>query len=320
MVQALNQALRQEMQYDPRVIIMGEDVGINGGVFRVTEGLWKDFGSDRVIDTPLAESGIVGSAVGLAINGMKPVCEIQFDGFTYQSFHQIKQHLTAMRQRSWGTYTTPVVVRFPCGGGVHALEHHSDSPEAFYVHCQGLKVVMPSGPADAKGLLISAIRDPDPVIFLEPKKLYRSFKEEVADEAYTIPLGQANIVRQGKHITIISWGSMLHLSIEANEKLAAMGIDAEIIDLRTLNPLDMPTIMASVKKTGRVVIVEEAPRTGSLGGEIACRIQEFGLLSLQAPVLRVAGFDTPFPQYALEDYYLPNTTRIIRTIKKVMEY
>jgi pyruvate dehydrogenase E1 component beta subunit len=320
MVTALNQALRQEMQRDNNVIVLGEDVGIDGGVFRVTEGLWKEFGDNRVIDTPLAESGIVGTAIGLAINGFKPVCEIQFDGFTYQSFHQIKQHLTAMRQRSEGTFPVPVVVRFPSGGGIHALEHHSDSPEAFFVHCQGLKVVMPSGPHDAKGLLASAIRDPDPVIFLEPKKLYRSFKEEVPDEAYTIPIGEANVIKEGIHVSIITWGAMVRLALEAAEQLKAQGIDVEIVDVRSLIPLDMPRIIASVKKTGRCVILHEAPGTAGMGAEIATRIQEQAILHLNGPILRVTGFDTPFPQYALEDYYMPNTKRVIAAVKKVMEF
>lgn len=319
MVAALNNALDQEMGADKTVICLGEDVGVDGGVFRVTDGLIKKY-PDRVIDTPLAEAGIVGTSAGMAINGLKPVAEIQFSGFSYQAFHHIKQHLARFRQRTCSTFNVHVVIRAPCSGGIHALEHHSESPEAFFVHCQGLKVVMPSGPYDAKGLLISAIRDPDPVIFLEPKKIYRSFKEEVPDESYTVPLMDAKVVREGKDLTIVSWGAMLRLSLEAAEKIKEEGIDCEVIDLRTIWPMDLPKIIDSVKKTGRCVIVHEAPRTGGFGGEIAARIQEEAILHMKAPVVRVTGMDLPFPQYALENYFLPDVHRVIRGIKKAMNF
>ncbi|MFH1073220.1 MAG: alpha-ketoacid dehydrogenase subunit beta [Nanoarchaeota archaeon] len=320
MVTALNQALRQEMEQDKRVVVLGEDVGVDGGVFRVTDGLVTQFGKDRVIDTPLAESGIVGAAVGLAINGMKPVCEIQFSGFTYQAFGQIKQHMGQFRQRSTGTFTVPIVIRAPATGGVRALELHSESPEAFYVHCTGLKVVMPSCPYDAKGLLIASIRDLDPVIFLEPMKLYRSFKEEVPDEMYTVPIGEAKVVREGKDLTIISWGAMLRLSLEAAEKMKEEGVDIEVIDLRTLWPMDTEKILTSVKKTGRAVVVHEAPKTAGMGGEIAARIQEKAILYLKAPVVRVTGYDVPFPQFAMENYYLPDMTRVLRGVRKALNF
>ena len=318
MVAALNQALDQELARDPHVIILGEDVGIDGGVFRVTDGLFKKYGKDRVMDTPIAEAGIIGASTGLAIAGLKPVCEIQFSGFMYQGFHHIKQHLGMMRMRTYGTFTCPIVIRSPATGGIRALELHSESPEAFYVHCQGIKVVMPSGPYDAKGLLISAIRDPDPVIFLEPEKLYRSFKEEVPDEPYTIPIGTAKVIKEGKDVTVLSWGSMLRLCMDVVQQYQAA--DIELIDVRTLWPLDMDTILKSVKKTGRVVIVHEAPKAAGMGAELAARIQENVMLSLQAPIIRVSGLDMPFPQFALEKYYLPDANRIIRGIRKAVEF
>lgn len=320
MVGAINQALDLEMAKDNSVILLGEDVGVDGGVFRVTDGLSAKYGKDRVIDTPLAEAGIVGCSIGMAINGLKPVCEIQFSGFSYQAFHHIKQHMARFRQRTNGTFTTPMVLRAPCSGGIRALEHHSESPEAFFVHSQGLKVVMPSGPYDAKGLLLASIRDPNPVIFLEPKKIYRSFKEEVPQEEYTIELGKANIVKEGKNVTVVTWGAMVKLCKEASEKLAEEGIDIEIIDLRTLWPMDTETVIKSVKKTGRAVIVHEATRAGGLGGEIAARIGEEAILHLEAPVQRVTAFDVPFPQFSMENYFLPNTKRIIKGIKKAMEF
>ena len=320
MVQALNDALRLEMERDKSVVLMGEDVGVDGGVFRVTDGLGAKFGKDRVIDTPLAEAGIVGTAVGLAINGIKPVVEIQFIGFAYEAFHQINHHMSRFRQRSEGLFPVPMVLRSPSGGGIKALELHSESPETFFVHSQGIKVVVPSGPYDAKGLMISAIRDPDPVIFLEPEKLYRSFKEDVPEEAYTIPLGEAKVVREGKSITLIAWGAMLRLCLDVAEKVKAEGVDCEVIDLRTVWPLDEDKILASVRKTGRAVVVYEAPKTCGFGSEIAARIQEKCILSLQAPVIRVASFDVPYPQFAVEDYFLPNATRVIKGIRDAMKY
>ncbi len=318
MVAAINQALKQEMSKDKSVVLLGEDVGVDGGVFRVTDGLIKEFGAERVIDTPLAEAGIVGASIGMAVNGLKPVPEIQFDGFTYQAFHHIKQHMARFSQRSSGTFHLPMVLRAPCGGGVRALEHHSESPEAFFVHSQGIKVVMPSGPYDAKGLLLSAIRDPDPVIFLEPKKCYRSFKEEVPEEEYTIPLGEANIKREGKDVTIVTWGAMTRVCLEAAEKLKEENVDVEIIDLRTIWPLDTEKVIESVKKTGRAVIVHEATRAGGMGGEIAARIQEKCLYNIEAPILRVTGFDVPYPQFALEDYFMPDVFRVVKYVRRVM--
>jgi pyruvate dehydrogenase E1 component beta subunit len=320
MVQAINQAIAQEMERDKSVIIMGEDVAVDGGVFRVTDGLVNKFGKERVIDTPLAEAGIVGTAVGLAINGIKPIVEIQFVGFTYEAFHHINHQMSRFRQRSEGLFPVSMVLRSPMGGGIKALELHSESPETFFVHSQGMKVVVPSGPYDAKGLMTSAIRDPDPVIFLEPEKLYRSFKEEVPEEPYAIPLGEANLVREGKDVTLIAWGSMLRLCIDAAEKMAAENISCEIIDLRTIWPLDEDKILQSVKKTGRAVVVYEAPKTGGFGSEIAARIQEKALLYMQSPVVRVAGFDVPYPQFAIEDYFLPNMTRLVKGIKTAMNY
>lgn len=320
MVTAINQALRHAMKEDKTVLLMGEDVGLDGGVFRVTDGLQKDFGKDRVIDTPLAEAGIIGTAIGLALNGFKPVAEIQFVGFSYEAFHQINHNMSRFRQRTQGTCTVPMVLRSPMGGGIRALELHSESPETFFVHSQGLKVVVPSGPYDAKGLLLSAIRDPDPVIFLEPEKLYRSFKEEVPQEAYTIPLGEANIVREGTDITLVAWGAMTRMCKEAADKLAEENISAEIVDLRTLWPLDTNKIIESVKKTGRAVVVHEAPRAVGFGAEIVSRIQEKALLSLKAPIGRVTGFDTPYPQFAMEKYFLPNVERIIKGVKDTINF
>ncbi len=320
MVAALNNALKLAMNKYPEVVVLGEDVGVNGGVFRVTDGLINEFGEERVANTPLAEAGIIGSAIGLAINGMRPVAEIQFSGFMYQAFHHIKQHMARFRQRSEGTYSLPMVVRAPSTGGIRALEHHSESPEAFYVHCQGLKVVMPSSPHDAKGLLLSAIESPDPVIFLEPKKIYRAFKEDVPEEYYTVPIGKAKVVKEGNDATIISWGAMVRASLEAAEAASNQGMSIGVVDVRSMWPLDSETIMGEVKKTGRAIIVHEAPKTGGFGAEIAARIQEELLLHLKAPVTRVAGFDVPFPQFALEKYYLPNHARIMNAIKKALEY
>jgi pyruvate dehydrogenase E1 component beta subunit len=320
MVGALNLALDQEMAKDNTVMIIGEDVGIDGGVFRVTDGLIQKYGEARVVDSPLAEAGIVGCSTGLAINGMKPIAEIQFSGFSYQAFAHIKQHLARFRQRSNGELHVPIVVRAPCSGGIRALEHHSESPENFFVHCQGLKVVMPSGPYDAKGLMISAIRDPDPVIFLEPKKIYRAFKEEVPEEEYTIPLGQANVVKEGSQITIVTWGAMVTLVKHAAEELEKEGVSCEIIDLRTITPLDMKTILASVEKTGRAVIVQEATPTGSFGSEIIARIQDKAILKLEAPIGKVSSFDVPYPQFGIENYFMPNVTRVKKEVKRIVNF
>jgi len=319
MVQAINQALKQEMEKDKRVLVMGEDVGVDGGVFRVTDGLIQQFGRDRVIDTPLAEAGIIGTALGMAINGLKPVVEMQFIGFSYEGFHHINHHMARFRQRSEGTINASIVLRGPTGGGIKALELHSESPETFFAHCQGLKVVIPSNPYDAKGLMISSIRDPDPVVFLEPEKLYRAFKDEVPEESYTIPLGEAKVARQGKDITIVTWGAMVRLCLDVAEQLKGT-IDVEVIDLRTIWPLDENAILESVKKTGRAVVVHEAPKTSGFGGEVAARIQEKAILYLNSPIVRVTGFDVPYPQFALEEYYMPNSERIIKGINSVMNF
>ncbi len=318
-VQSVNRALQQEMERNPNVVVLGEDVGRNGGVFRVTEGLLDQFGEDRVIDTPLSESGIVGISIGMAAYGLVPVVEIQFMGFLYAAMEQLISHASRIRTRSRGRYHCPMVVRTPYGAGIHAPEHHSESTEAMLVHTPGLKVVVPAGPYEAKGLLISAIRDPDPVIFLEPARIYRAIKEEVPDEEYVIPLGIARRVREGDDLTLISWGAMLRTTVEAATQAATEGISAEVIDLRTLSPMDSESILASARKTGRVVVVHEAPRTGGLGGEIAALIAERALDYLKAPIVRVTGFDTAVPLFRMEEYYLPNKERVLQAIHHVME-
>jgi pyruvate dehydrogenase E1 component beta subunit len=324
LVQAINLALVQEMERDERVIILGEDVGPNGGVFRVTEGLHKRFGGHRVVDTPLAESGIIGTAIGMAMNGLRPVPEIQFDGFLGPAYDQICSHAARMRTRTRGAFTVPITVRVPVGGGIHAPELHSDSPEAVYGHQPGLKVVMPASPYDAKGLLISAIRDPDPVIFFEPKRIYRAFREEVPEDEYTIPIGKARVVAEGGDLTIVSWGASVVQCMSAIEEAASSGstVDRsiELVDLRTIYPMDIETVLESVKKTGRVVIVHEAPKTGGWGAEVAARIAEECFLHLEAPPQRVAGFDTIMPYYKLEMEYMPDSHRIAKAIEEVLAY
>lgn len=319
MVAAINQALDMEMQKDDKIVLLGEDVGVDGGVFRVTDGLIDKYGEDRVIDTPLAEAGIVGAAIGMAINGLKPVPEIQFSGFMFQAFHHIKQHMARFRQRTEGTLDLQMVLRAPSTGGIRALEHHSESPENFYVHCQGLHVVVPSGPYDAKGLMLTSLRSKDPVIFLEPKKLYRSFKEDVPDEEYTIPFGKANIRRKGEDVTVVTWGSTVHVVEEAAKKLEEKGVSIEIIDIRTLNPLDEETILESVKKTNRAVIAHESPGMGGFGAEIASRIQEKALYYLEAPIRRATSFDIPYPQFAHEQNFMVNPERVMFEVLKTME-
>ncbi len=320
MVEAINLALREEMDKDNRVVVLGEDVGKEGGVFRVTDKLQERFGADRVIDTPLAESGIVGVAFGMAVNGLRPVAEIQFEGFLYPCLDQINNHISRIRNRSRGRFTCPLVIRTPYGGGIHAPEHHSDSPEAILAHIPGLKVVIPATPYEAKGLLLSSIRDPDPVIFMEPKRIYRAIREEVPEGDYTIPLGKARMVQEGKDVTVIAWGAMVREVFSAAEQLKADKIDMEIIDLRTISPIDVETIANSVRKTGRAVIVHEAPKTCGLGAEIIALINEKALLSLQAPVERVTGFDIPVPLPKSEHYYLPNPKRIMMAVKKVVNF
>jgi pyruvate dehydrogenase E1 component beta subunit len=319
-VQAVNLTLLQEMERNPDVIILGEDVGRNGGVFRATEGLFQKFGEDRVVDTPLSESGIVGVAIGLAVYGMVPVAEIQFMGFIYAAMEQLVSHAARIRTRSRGRFSCPLVVRTPYGGGIHAPEHHSESTEAFFVHTPGLKVVVPSTPAETKGLLTSAIRDPDPVIFLEPARIYRAIREEVPEEDYTISLGKARMVQEGKHITLIAWGAMLRPTLQAAEMAMEERIEAEVIDLRTLYPLDRDTLIQSVKKTKRAVVIHEAPRAVGLGAEVIALINEHALLSLEAPVGRVTGFDTSIPLPRLEEFYLPNAKRILKAIHKIARY
>ena len=319
LVQAVRDGLYGEMERDDSVLVMGEDVGQNGGVFRATQGLYDEFGGERVVDTPLAEAGIVGTAVGMAAYGMRPVPEMQFMGFIYPAFDQIISHAARMRTRSRGRYTCPMVVRAPYGGGIRAPEHHSESKEAFFVHEPGLKVVIPSTPYDTKGLLASAIRDPDPVVFLEPKLIYRAFREEVPDETYTVPLGEAAVRREGADVSVYTWGAMTRPTLEAAEDLADEGIDCEVVDLRTLSPMDTDTILESFRKTGRAVVVHEAPKTGGLAGEITATIQEEALLYQEAPVKRVTGFDVPIPMLGMEDYYLPNPPRIEAGIERVLD-
>ncbi|MAH33531.1 alpha-ketoacid dehydrogenase subunit beta [archaeon] len=315
-VEAINSALDNELKKDKRVIVLGEDVGVNGGVFRVTDGLQKKHGSDRVVDTPLAELGIVGASIGLAVNGMRPVAEIQFSGFMYAPFDQLFTHAARIRGRSRGRFTVPMVVRTPYGGGIRALELHCESGESFFAHATGMKVVIPSRPYDAKGLLISAIRDPDPVIFMEPMRVYRAIKEEVPETEYTVPLGKANIEHEGSDLTVISYGAMLKYTKQALEK---SDYSAEIIDLRTIVPLDTETIINSVKKTGRCVIVHEAPKTCGFAAEIIARINEKCFFNLEAPVERVTGFDVAFPLAKSENHYLPSEKRILKAVDKVMK-
>ncbi len=317
LVQAINLALIQEMEKDDRVLLLGEDVGVNGGVFRVTEGLHARFGARRVVDTPLAESGIIGTSIGLAMAGLRPVPEIQFDGFLGPAYDQICSHAARMRTRTRGAFTVPLTIRVPVGGGIHAPELHSDSPEAIYAHQPGIKVVMPSSPYDAKGLLISSIRDPDPVIFFEPKRVYRAFREEVPEDEYTIPIGKARVVCEGTELTIVSWGASVLQCMESIEKSSR---SIELIDLRTIFPMDLEAIETSVRKTGRCVVVHEAPRTGGMGAEVAAQIMERCFLYLEAPVQRVAGFDTIMPYYKLELSYMPDANRISGAIEDVFSF
>jgi pyruvate dehydrogenase E1 component beta subunit len=315
MVQAINLALHEEMERNPDVVLLGEDVGKDGGVFRVSEGLLERFGAKRVIDTPIAESAIVGTAIGMAVYGLRPVAEVQFMGFIYSAFDQIFSHAARIRSRSRGRYSCPLVIRTPYGAGIKAPELHEESSEAFFCHMPGIKVVVPSGPYNAKGLLLSAIRDPDPVIFLEPTRIYRLIREEVPAGEYLAPLGRARVAREGNNVTIIAWGSMLHRTLEAAE-----GYDAEVIDLMTLSPFDEETVLKSVRKTGRVLIVHEAPHTGGFGAELAATIAEMEILSLRGPILRVTGPDAPVPLARLIDHYLPSLARIRKALDELMKY
>ncbi len=319
LVDAINRALAYEMAQDPDVLLLGEDIGVNGGVFRATNGLLAQFGRERVVDTPLAESAIAGVAIGMAAMGLKPVAEIQFSGFIYPVIDQIINHASQLRHRTRGRLTCPMVLRSPCGAGIHAPEHHSESPEAMFAHMPGLRVVAPSSPARAYGLLLAAIRDPDPVIFLEPTRLYRLFRQEVMDDGEALPLDTCFVSREGRDATVVAWGAALHEAMAAAAVLANEGVEVDVIDVATLKPLDSETILRSVEKTGRCVIVHEAPRTAGYGAEIAAQIAERALYSLLAPVRRVTGYDVVVPLFRLEKQYMPSVERIIDAVRKVME-
>ncbi len=319
LVEAVNLALAHEMQRDPDVLLLGEDIGVNGGVFRATNGLIARFGQERVIDTPLAEGAIAGVAIGMAAMGLKPVAEIQFSGFIYPCIDQMINHASRLRHRTRGRLTCPMVLRSPCGAGIHAPEHHSESPEAMFAHMPGLRVVAPSSPARAYGLLLAAIRDPDPVVFLEPTRLYRLFRQEVLDDGEALPLDACFVSREGRDATVVAWGAMLHEVMTAAELLEQEGVEIEVIDAATLKPLDFETILRSVEKTGRCVIAHEAPRTCGLGAEIAAQISERALYSLLAPVKRVTGYDVVVPLSRLEMQYMPSVARIADAVRKVME-
>jgi len=318
-IEAVRDALRTEMRRDSKVVVLGEDVGKFGGVFRATSGLYDEFGADRVIDTPLAEAGIIGTAIGMALYGLRPVPEIQFGDFIYPAFDQIVNELAKFRYRSGGQYPCPVVIRTPVGGGIRGGHYHSQSPEALFIHTPGLKVVAPSNPYDAKGLLLSCLRQNDPVLFMEPKRIYRASRGEVPEGEYTLELGKAAVLREGTHCTVIAYSGMVSIAEEAAKKGDAAGISIELIDLRTLMPYDIDTILTSVRKTGRCVIVHEAPRTCGFGAELIASIQERAIEHLEAPILRVAGFDTPFP-YTLEHEYMPNADRVLGAVRQTLEW
>ena len=319
LVNAINDALRLEMRQDPKVVLLGEDVGKLGGVFRVTDGLYKEFGGERVIDTPLSETGIIGTAIGMALYGMRPVPEIQFADFIYPAFDQIVNEAAKYRYRSGGEFCVPMVIRTPYGGGIKGGHYHSQSPEALFIHTPGLKVVCPSNPYDAKGLLTRAIRDNDPVIFFEPKRVYRALRMEVPEESYEIPIGKASVVKTGRHLTCLAWGAMLFEALAAAEEVAEEGLEVELIDLRTLWPLDLETICQSVEKTGRLVVVHEAPRSCGFGAELVALVNEHCFLHLEAPPRRVTGLDTPFP-YTLENEYLPLQHRIAPAFRETARF
>jgi pyruvate dehydrogenase E1 component beta subunit len=321
MVKALNLALFQEMERDGDVLVLGEDVGVDGGVFRVTDDLQRKFGSQRVIDSPLAEAAIIGTAVGMALYGLKPICEIQFSGFAFQCFHQIENHCARYRARSQGRFHVPMVIRMPYGGGVRALEHHSESEEQFYAHIPGLKMVIPSGPRNARALLAAAIRDPDPVIFFEAKALYHAAKEEVPEESETLPLGRAQVVREGKALTLIAYGAMVRVALEAADVLQEEdGVETTVIDLLTISPLDRETLVNSVKQTGRAVVVHEAPRSFGPGAEIAASIMDGAFLSLEAPIQRVTAYDVPFVGFAREKANVPDVARVVAAARKTLAF
>jgi len=317
LVEAVNDALRTEMELDENVLVLGEDVGTLGGVFRATAGLQDRFGPDRCIDTPLAEAGILGTAVGLAMAGWRPVCEMQYDAFSYPCLDQLICHVGRYRWRTAGAMDFPITIRMPYGGGVRAPELHEDSPETYYVHTPGIKVAVPSTPADAKGLLAAAIRSPDPVVVLEPKLLYRTARDEVPDGEHVVPLGEARLAQEGADVTLIAWGSMVNVALGA---AGEAGADVEVLDIRSLKPLDEETILASVRKTGRAIVVQEAPRVAGFGAEVAALLAEKAILDLQAPVVRVTGYDVPFPYWTIEDEYMPTPARVAAAIRHVLEF
>ena len=320
LLEAVNLALASEMRRDKDIVLLGEDIGVNGGVFRATDGLRDEFGLKRVMDTPLAETMIAGLTVGMATQGLKPVAEIQFMGFIFPALEQIVCHAVRMRNRTRGRLSCPMVVRAPFGGGIHAPEHHSESTETLLAHIPGLKVVIPSSPARAYGLLLAALRDPDPVIFLEPKRIYRSQQQEVEDSGAALPIGKCFTLREGSDITLVSWGAMIQETLEAANTLSQQNIDCEVIDLVSISPLDIETILASVRKTGRLVIIHEAPRNAGMGAEIAATVAEKALLDLQAPITRVTGYDTVMPYFRLEHHYMPNTQDILDAVNQTMEF
>ena len=318
MAKALNEGLRKAMEVDPKVVIMGEDVGKLGGVFRITDALQKDFGEDRVIDTPLAESGIIGTAVGMAIRGYRPVCEIQFDGFVFPGFDQIVSQVAKFHNRSAGLVKMPITIRIPSGGGIGAVEHHSESVETYFAHTAGLKVVACANPSDAYWMIQQAVADDDPVIFIEPKRLYHAAKAEVADEPF--PLYSAQVVRPGTHVTLAGYGPTVPTLLEAAKAATSDGVELEVIDLRSVSPLDIPTVVASVQRTGRLIVVHEAPQSFGVGAELAARVTEAAFYSLEAPVLRVTGYDTPYPPSRLEHDWLPNLDRVLDTVDRILEF
>jgi len=320
LVGAVNLALARALAEDPEVLVLGEDVGVDGGVFRATQGLLDRFGPERVIDTPLSEAGIAGSAIGMAAQGLKPVVEIQFMGFIYPTLDQVISHASRLRNRTRGRLSCPMVLRAPFGGGIRAPEHHSESTEALFAHIPGLRVVIPSSPRRAYGLLLAAIRDPDPVVFLEPKRIYRTVKEEVADDGEAAELDRCVTLRSGDDVTLVTWGALVPDCLTAADTLNKEGVSAEVIDIATLKPLDEATILDSVARTGRCVIVHEAARTGGFGAEIAARLADAGVLSLLAPVKRVTGYDTVMPLLRLEDAYLPGQDRILAAVREVLDY
>ncbi|MFE7062535.1 alpha-ketoacid dehydrogenase subunit beta [Sutcliffiella sp. NPDC057660] len=320
MVQAITDGLDTMLGTDENVVLMGEDIGVNGGVFRATEGLQAKFGEDRVMDTPLSEAGFIGAAIGMAINGFRPVVEIQFLGFIYPAYEQIMTHASRLRARTMGHYTAPMVIRAPYGAGVRAPEIHSDSTEALFTHMPGIKVVCPSNPYDAKGLLISAIEDPDPVLFLEPMRCYRSQREEVPEGKYTVEIGKGKICKEGDDVTVIAWGAMIPVAMQAAKEMEQKGVGCEVIDLRSLYPIDKDIISESVQKTGRTVIIHEAHAATSVSGDVIAIINETSFLYQKAPVERVTGFDVPVPYFGFEDYYLPTSKRVVAAIEKVMKF